>query len=267
MVATVEVLGCAQDGGIPHVGCECDRCSQARTNPEKQRYASAIELISETEERYLFDATPDVRFQITTVPDGVFLSHAHLGHLPGVLHFGTEVADTANIPIYCTSGMADLIRGNAPFTLLLERDNITIERIEDSTQVDICDTTVTPRAVTHREAFPTGTVSFVLEGSERTLYYVSDIDRWTKNAKRLISEADIALIDGTFWSRTDIDRFDAVPHPAIRESLDELDDIDTEVYFTHFDHTNPVLRETSSERQKLEERGFHLVERGMTFEI
>ena len=263
---TVEVLGTAQDAGVPHVGCRCDRCEPARASPEVRRTASALMLETDGN-RYLFDATPDLPTQIADVPDGVFLTHAHLGHLPGLLYFGREAADAADLPVYCTAGLADLIRENAPFSALVAEDCIDLRAVEDRSTVTAGDVDVTPTAVTHREAFPTGTLSYRIEGPRRSLYYVSDVDEWTDDVLEEIARADVALVDGTFWSPDELDRVAEVPHPPVRESMDAFADLETRVLFTHLNHTNPILDPDSAERDRLETRGYGVAEAGQRFEL
>lgn len=267
MAPLVEVLGCAQDAGVPHLGCECDACSRAREDPSAIRYATALSLADGTGRRYLFDATPDLRFQVAAVPDGVFLTHAHLGHLPGLLVLGREGVDATGVPVYCTQGLADVIRANDPLALLVERGTVSLTVVADGEPVTLGDVTVTPRAVPHRESLPTGTLSYEVSGPERTLYYASDVDEWTAPTVEHVAAADVALVDGTFWSGDEIGRVDEVPHPPMEASMERLADVDTDVRFVHLNHTNPVLDPDSPERGALVDRGFAVAERGTTVEL
>jgi pyrroloquinoline quinone biosynthesis protein B len=223
--------------------------------------------VNDGDRTYLLDATPDVRFQIATVPDGVFLSHAHLGHLSGLLHFGKEAVDTNDLPVYCTPGMGDVIRENAPFSLLVDWNTVDLHHVEDGNRVELGKGWIELRRVAHREALPTGTLSFFIAGTDRNLYYVSDIDEWTDAALASVREADVALVDGTFYSRDELDRIESVPHPTMRDTMDRLADTTTDVYFTHLNHSNPALRPDTDARQELQNRGFGVVERGDTFEL
>ncbi|PSQ10554.1 hypothetical protein BRC93_09035 [Halobacteriales archaeon QS_5_70_15] len=79
------------------------------------------------------------------------------------------------------------------------------------------------------------------------------------------STVDIGGVDGTFWGPGELDRYGDVPHPAISHSMDVLDPTRTEIYFTHLNHTNPVLQPGSEERRRVEERGFHVADRADSF--
>jgi pyrroloquinoline quinone biosynthesis protein B len=264
-MATVEILGVAQDAGVPHLGCRCGTCASARANPERRRYASAIRL--DDGGRYLFDATPDVRFQLATVPDGVFLTHAHLGHLPGLLYFGQESVATDELPVYATPGLKDVIREEAPHRLLVEQQHVDLQPVTDQTTVPLETATVTAIQVPHRESLPTKTLAYRIDGQHASLLYMTDIDTLTPHAESLIRDVDVALLDGTFWNENEIDRVEEVPHPTVESSIAALDDVSTDVFFTHLNHTNPLLDPDSDARETLESTGFRIAERGHTFEL
>lgn len=261
----VRVLGNVQDGGVPHLGCSCGVCERARTDPAKQKYASSL-LLTGDSTRYLIDATPDIRFQLRgDAINGVFLTHEHLGHLPGLLYFGTEALDTAQLPVYCTPQLAAFIRTNEPFAQLVDRGQITLTTIQPDSTTGIAGGTVGMYEVPHRNVHAE-TVAYRVAG-DRSLLYMSDVDTWTDQSRRLVADADIALVDGCFWDSDELDRFEAVPHPAITHSMDVLDPAETDIYFTHLNHTNPVLEPESGERQQVEARGFHVAEQGDAFSL
>src|SRR6185295_5628427 len=88
----VVVLGTAQDGGIPHAACSCPHCKAARTDPARHRDVASLAIfVPSSGQRFLVDATPDLRTQLTRLPDapghaagkvdrhpvdGVLLTHA-----------------------------------------------------------------------------------------------------------------------------------------------------------------------------------------------
>lgn len=262
---TVEVIGTAQDAGVPHIGCHCDHCESARTSEEQQRYATAV-LLSDGGE-YLFDATPDIRFQISTVPDGVFLTHAHLGHLPGLLFFGQEAANAERTPVYAAEGLNDVIRNSPPLNLLIKQDNLTLNDFSSHASVEFNDVRVESHSVEHRESLPTDTLAYMIEGPNRSLLYMTDIDEWNPTTQQLVEQADIALVDGTFWSESELKRTEEVPHPYVKDSIRKLDPERTEIYFTHLNHTNPLLNRNSSEYDRIKNAGFDIASSGTKFKL
>lgn len=256
-------LGTAQDGGVPHLGCQCDACSTARDDPNAQRLSASLQVYDEKRGiNYIFDASPDIRFQIESdYIDGIFLSHGELGTTTGLLYLGKESINANMVPVYCTAGVTEFLEDNYAYRLLIDRNNIVVNEFASDQEVEVMGLTVTPIEVVHRYV-PTDTHAFRIDSGEKTLFYITDIDYWTDEALEQVENADIAVVDGTFWSEEEIDRFERVPHPPIKESLEKLADMDTEIYFTHINHTNPVLDPDSPERQQVEDAGFHIAEEG-----
>ena len=88
----VIVLGVAQDGGYPHLGCEKECCTKAWANDSLKKNVVALALVDPIEKKwYLFEATPDIHKQLQLfktltkgiynyLPSGIFITHAHIGH-------------------------------------------------------------------------------------------------------------------------------------------------------------------------------------------
>lgn len=61
----VVILGTAQDGGHPQAGCEKSCCATTYRNPKEKHWVSSIALVDpQTNERWIFDATPDFTEQL-----------------------------------------------------------------------------------------------------------------------------------------------------------------------------------------------------------
>lgn len=264
----VEVLGNVQDGGVPHLGCECDICERARKNSKRMLGTSILlrENDKENSVKYLIDVTPDVRHQIKgSYLDGVFIPHAQLGHITGLLYFGEEGLDADGLNVYCSEGVEDFLMKNDPFRFLIDRRNISIESFSDE-DIEIQGASIEAVCLHHSQTNHK-TSGYMIKGDDKKLFYLSDVTEFNDRSKEKISEADIAIIDGTFWSKDELDRYEEVPHPTIQNSMEKFSDLETEIYFTHFNHTNPVLRDDSDERKELEERGFNFAEKGLEFRI
>ncbi len=266
----IEVLGNVQDGGVPHLGYETEINEEARKNPEKRKYVTSIILKedgSEDSPRYLIDATPDIRFQIKAgYLDGIFVPHSQLGHITGLLYFGQEGVDTSGLPVYCNDAVKNFLMKNDPFRFLIDRENLSITEFNDGDIQEIQGGKIESREVPHSH-ISRNTTSYMIEGENKKLYYLPDINEFNEDAINSIKEADITIIDGTFWDEEEIDRYEEVPHPTIKQTMEQMKDFDTEIYFTHINHTNPVLIEDSRERREMEEKGFKIVEKGQEFEI
>src|SRR5262245_36059173 len=96
----VLILGIAQDGGYPHIGCTKEHCRIAWENDSLARNVVSIAVVDPANKKwYLFEATPDLTKQLhlfseltdhayNFLPDGIFLTHAHIGHYTGLMELG-----------------------------------------------------------------------------------------------------------------------------------------------------------------------------------
>jgi len=266
----LEILGSTQDGGVPHLGCGCQVCKKAREDNQKSRYGSSILLKENSDEdsvRYLIDATPDIRQQLKGYYlDGVFLPHESLGHTTGILYFGEEGIDSEGLNVYCNEDVENFLMKNDPYRLLVDKGNIELQSFEDGDRQDIQGGIIEAKTY-HHPQFGHETTAYTIKCEEKTAFYLPDITEFTDEIIKTIKEADIAIIDGTFWSRDEIDRYEEVPHPPIKETIEKMKDYDTEVYFTHINHTNPVLIPDSEERKQVEENGFKIAEEKMEIDL
>lgn len=283
----VRVLGIAQDGGLPHAACSCDRCALARRDPSYRGHVASLALVLPVADQiYLFDATPDLREQLAALADlrpgpgdqvdrhpvdGVFLTHAHIGHYLGLAFFGYEAIHTSALPVMATPRMSEYLRSNGPWSQLVELENIVLSDLApgDSRQLDDS-VTVTAVKAPHRDEYA-DTLGYLIAGPQRTLFYLPDTDSWVAwqtPVTELLEQVDIALLDGTFYSVDELPgrRVEQIGHPLIEHSMDLLqslvDDRKLEVFFTHLNHSNPALDQDGEARRTIESRGFRVLEEG-----
>ncbi|MDX1388427.1 MAG: MBL fold metallo-hydrolase [Acidobacteriota bacterium] len=283
----VVVVGSAQDGGVPHAGCDCSRCQSARHDPARRRYVASLAIcLPGTSEIFLIDATPDVGEQLEMVRDlrsppagavdrtpvdGVFLTHAHIGHYLGLAWFGYEVMHTRELPVYATKSVLSFLESNGPWDQLVRLGNIAPVEIAPGNPVELgSGVSVTAIAVPHRDEY-TDTVGFIVAGPDTRLLYVPDTDGWDGWAPPLtavLDEIDVALLDGTFFSAGELPGRDlsSIGHPLI---VDTMDLLETEVakgrprvFFVHLNHSNPALEPESAEAKEIARRGFRVAREG-----
>lgn len=280
----LKVLGTIQDGGIPHMGCSKKCCANYFENKSIRIGVSSIGVSNfKYETNYIVDATPDVNFQLqaligNTNPseklDGIFLTHAHMGHYAGLLNFGRESLNSNNIPVYLMPKFFDFISNNGPWDQLVSLNNIKLQRIYNNEKVILHNNlSFTPILVPHRDEY-SETVGYLIEGNKKIALYIPDIDKWAKwniSITEMIKNVDYAFLDGTFFDEKEINNRDIseIPHPFIIESLElfnNLENIDkAKVYFIHLNHTNPVLNKNSEEYKRVILSGFNIAEPGMEF--
>ena len=269
------VLGTLQDGGSPHMGCEKDCCKTI--NPDKK--VVSLGLIDPlSKKKFLFEATPDFVAQTNVLngllpssgkktPDGIFITHAHIGHYAGLMFLGREAMNSNSVPVYAMPKMKIFLENNGPWSQLVSLKNIQINPMAEGKWEHISPSLkVKPILVPHRDEF-SETVGFIIEGPHKKLLFIPDIDKWEKwktDIVSLIKEVDHALIDGTFFSAAEVGNRNIaeIPHPLVQESMQLFDSLPAKekekIMFIHFNHTNPLLTEESEEARLVKGKGFRI---------
>lgn len=287
----VKVTGTAQDGGIPHIGCFCSNCLRAWNDPRYSRLVASLALFDLNESKSFFiDVTPDVRKQTRMVrdrldsknrekrfrPDGILLTHAHIGHYTGLMFYGYEAQSTDRLPVYCSQRMGTYLSQNGPWSQLVDRKNIVLETISPGKSYPLTpQITISAFQVPHREEF-SDTLGFKIEGPKRSLLYIPDIHdwkTWDRSIADEVRDVDFALIDGTFFSPEELPSRDlsSIGHPFIADSMELLLDVarygKTRIYFTHLNHSNLALDPAGEAGKIMEKSAFGLAEDGMEFPL
>ncbi|MEO6709314.1 MAG: MBL fold metallo-hydrolase [Planctomycetota bacterium] len=278
------VLGTAQDGGLPQIGCDEELCRNARADSGSRRLATSLLLADpRSGKRWLFDAGPDLREQVERARghpasrrsegerpalfDGVFLTHAHVGHYVGLVQLGREIYGAHGLPVWCTPRMGEFLSSNGPWSLLVESQSIALSSMPLDREVELApDLFVSALLVPHRDEF-SDTLAFVIRGPHASLCYLPDIDKWERwdlRLEDLLARVDFALIDGTFFADGEVQgrAMSEIPHPFIIETLQRLSAaparLRAKVIFTHLNHTNPATAPGSSADQLIRSAGMRV---------
>ena len=280
----ITILGIAQDGGFPHIGCQKECCDlYYKGELPKQKVVSLGLIDKESNQKFLFEATPDISTQLAdleknhlktnTIIDGVFITHAHIGHYAGLLYFGREALGKKDIPVYVMPKMKNFLQKNGPWSQLIDLQNIACSDLQkDSTITVSSSLKVTPFLVPHRDEF-SETVGYRIDGKNKSALFIPDINKWEvweKNIVKEVAKVDYAFIDATFYKDGEINRpMSEIPHPFIEETIelfkDETIQTKNKVVFIHFNHTNPALQPNSIERNELELLGYRVATEGDVF--
>jgi pyrroloquinoline quinone biosynthesis protein B len=263
------VLGIAQDGGVPHIGCRQELCVAARRHPERRRRVASLGLVDERSgRRYLIDATPDLPSQLESLHggrgwpdrarpvDAIFLTHAHAGHYAGLLYLGREALGARGVPVHATPRMARFLRENGPWSQLVSLGQIDLRELPPGQPMALApDLEVTPFAVPHRDEL-SDTVGYRVRGPSRTLLFIPDIDKWERWERRVEDEVagvDTALVDGTFFEEGELPgrSLAEIPHPLVEETAARLGRVRARVFLVHLNHTNRLLWDGAARRRLL----------------
>lgn len=282
------ILGTVQDAGSPHIACTKDCCSNLFNNPEPGRKVVSLGLVDpQNNKSYIFDATPDFPWQMKKLkqyssfsdketPDGIFLTHAHIGHYTGLMYLGREAMGSNNISVYAMLKMKDFLESNGPWSQLVTLKNISIQQIQNKQKLELSSNiSVEPFLVPHRDEF-SETVGYKITGPNKKALFIPDIDKWGKwdeNITYQILEVDYAFLDASFYDSKELDNRDIseIPHPFIIESIEKFKDLaaseKNKIHFIHFNHTNPVLNRNSTQAQTVLSKGFNIAEIYSVFEL
>ena len=282
------VLGTTQDAGSPQIGCARSCCAQLSPEEAARRMVVSLGLIDRSQERkYMIEATPDLPAQLDALNkldenkggkllDGLFLTHAHIGHYSGLMYLGKEAMDAQQMPVHVMPRMASFLSSNGPWEQLVERGNIRLEELEEGQWKELSELlSIRSFRVPHRDEY-SETVGFEISGPHKKVLFIPDIDKWEKWSKDIAQEikaVDLAFVDATFFSGAELPNRDMseIPHPSVRESMERLSVLSEKdrrkVHFIHFNHTNPLLKAGSPEMEIVQEMGFQVAQNGSVHPI
>ena len=277
------VLGITQDAGYPQAGCIKECCEAYWQGKEEKEFVVSLALVDRTSNQYwLFEATPDIIGQLHALqqylgspgynPNGIFLTHAHIGHYTGLMYLGREAMGANNIPVWVMPRMDSFLRNNGPWSQLVSLHNIRLQPLKADSSVSLNSyLKVTPIKVPHRDEF-SETVGFIIESNSKKVLFIPDIDKWERWDRNIIDEikkVDVAFLDGTFYKNGELPGRDMseIPHPFVEESIKKFSSLPagerSKIIFIHFNHTNPLLKKHSKEKDELQKQGFRVAEEGM----
>ncbi len=282
------ILGTLQDGGAPHAGCRKHCCKRLFLHPDKAFKVVSLGLADRANNQtWLFEATPDFAQQAKTLrnlaapdhkeaPDGIFLTHAHIGHYSGLMYLGKEAMNTSEVRVFAMPRMKTFLAQTGPWSQLVSNKNISLAELQDDGDISLsANVRVRPFAVPHRDEY-SETVGYIITGPSRKALFIPDIDKWEKwktDIRAAIAGVDYAFVDGTFYDGAEIANRDisTIPHPFIIESMTLFADLEPaekkKIYFIHFNHTNPVIHEGSVQHRQVIQNGFNVAKIGKQFKL
>jgi pyrroloquinoline quinone biosynthesis protein B len=278
------VLGIAQDAGVPQAGCDNDCCRAAWADPARRQHPASLGLVDpETQQRWVLDVTPAFPDQLRLLsqhtpwaaggpPDGVLLTHAHIGHYAGLVHLGREVMGARGVQVYAMPRMAAFLTEHGPWSQLVQLGNVSLVPVSAGSPLALSPSLqVTALVVPHRDEF-SETVGWVVKGPERSLLWLPDIDkwsRWERDLAQVLATVDVAYVDATFFDGAELPGRDMaeIPHPFIIETMALAEGLPAaeraKIRLVHLNHSNPALWAGSAARQRLEAAGLRVAEPGV----
>ena len=276
----IYILGNTQDAGLPHIGCQHPFCED-NFNVYEEHYTTSIAVVNSDLRKYiLFEATPDITYQLNylknnifqefLLPESLYITHAHIGHYTGLMYFGREALGSKNLLVKVLPKMSKFLQTNGPWSQLVAINNIQIQDTSFGiSNKELTNISVTPIQVPHRDEY-SETAGYIIQGKNKKALFIPDIDKWEKWDKdltQLVEEFDYLLLDATFYDSKEINRdISEIPHPLVAETIDLLSGLNikdrNKVYFIHMNHTNMMLDPDSELSKLVTSKGFNIARLG-----
>ncbi len=302
------LLGTAAGGGLPQWNCNCPNCREARAGSARivPRTQSSVAVSADDKAWFLLNASPDLRAQLENTPrlhprakrprstniEAVLLTNADLDHTLGLL----LMREGGEIRIHATSQVRKaLTRGislaptlqsfsgicwtQPPCKLspLLYRD-----RSRSGLQYQAINVVgKPPRFMRGRRSNGFGhSVGYriVDEKSGGRLLFLPDVAILDEQTIEALSDCDVLLFDGTFWSENEMQKLGVgslsakhmghIPISGRQGSLKQLAPLQvSRKIYTHINNTNPILRKSSPEYAAVRAVGVEVGRDGMEMVI
>lgn len=281
----IMVLGVAQDGGFPHLGCEKECCKKAWENDSLKKNVVSLAIVHPVLKKWwMIEASPDINKQLhlfrnltdgqfNYLPEGIFITHAHIGHYTGLMQLGREVMNTKEIPVTVLPKMKKFIENNGPWSQLVSLKNISLFQLDTDKNLMLApDLEISAFTVPHRDEF-SETAGFKIRAGLKNYLFIPDIDKWQKWDKKIVEEVkkcDVAFVDATFYSMDELKgrKMEEVPHPLVTETMElfskEKPEVKSKLVFIHFNHTNKIMYDSVT-KEMVQQQWYKVAEQGRKY--
>ncbi len=301
----IKVLGSAAGGGFPQWNCHCKNCRGVRngTMQTQCRTQSSIAVSDDGGSWVLCNASPDIARQLLNSPElhkpevlrgtgigAIILTDSQIDHSAGLL----SLREGCPHQVWCTPEVhQDLSSGFPVFHLLshwnggliyhpitpLKRFNPGVCPAIQFTAIPLL-SNAPPYSSYRNRPLPGHNVALFVEDSRsgKTLFYAPGLSEPDKDLLLWMQRADCLLVDGTLWSDNElaasgIDGHSGkeMGHLALAEEQGLANLVASlpaeRKILIHINNTNPILDETSAERQALTKMGIEVSWDGMMIEL
>lgn len=308
----VKILGSAAGGGFPQWNCVCPNCSGLRQGSlrAQARTQTQIAFSPLPDVWFLVCASPDLRSQILDTRElhpaqdkpgspvaGVFLPSADVDAVMGLLH----LREFQSFLVFATPAVHRILRDENPIFHVLDRPTLPVQwqtlvihqRVgyhlsgKNGNAPAFFFTTVPLGAnfpdyasdkLGPKSALADASVAFLFEQGEKKLFVAPSLPVGSNSWTRFADSADVALLDGTFWSDDELLASGRTNRTAKEIGHVPLSDPEgllakyrqnscSRKILIHINNTNPVLNEDSPEHARVTQAGFEIAYDGLTFEL
>jgi pyrroloquinoline quinone biosynthesis protein B len=298
----LKLLGTAAGGGFPQWNCACSLCHLSRSNPvivPPRLHLQAV-LSGVGPERFLINASPDLKFQMESYPplhptpecgprnspvSGILLTGADLDQVLGLL----LLREFQPLRVYATALTRRILEANSFFRMLQRVPaQLTWAEIVPGKPFQIGESIVCTPIPMHGglpyyanslrrggqalEDAPAN-IGLLIESGGRRIAYTPSLPQITGELQAIYNACDLILVDGTFWSDTELSQthegtplaraIGHIPMSGLDGTMDLLRSVSRpQKVFIHINNTNPVLDPRSPERRIVEESGWRIADDG-----
>ncbi|WP_416980161.1 pyrroloquinoline quinone biosynthesis protein PqqB [Streptomyces sp. T028] len=299
----LQLLGTAAGGGIPQWNCACPGCSGARAHPERRRRHASLAVRTDEGRWYLVNATPDIGDQIEAHPAlhpgpgprqtpiaGVVLTDAELDHTLGIARLREADALEIHATPPVRRALEDRLRLGevlAPYTALTWRE-LTCHGARSLGPPDeglrITAVPVSAKRPRYAADAPEDedeawvvALRLYEPATGRTAVYAPAVAVWSDALHQVAAEADVVIVDGTFWDeeeprRTGISSRTAtgmghLPIDGPGGTAAVLATLSARCYYTHLNNTNPLVDPTAAQHKRLARLGIEVADDELVIEL
>ena len=298
----IHVLGSAAGGGFPQWNCNCPQCNAVRDGSPHHvaRTQSSIAVTANETDWLLINASPDVLQQIKAFPAlqparalrdtgiaAVLLMDAQIDHTTGLLMLREH---RQKLPLYCHPLVReDLSTGNPLFKVLEHYCGIDWQALQLQTAFQVPGLSGlqfealplisnAPPYSPHRDKpQPGDNVGLKVrdDKSGKTLFYAPGLGQMEPHVWQAMQQADCVLVDGTLWTDDEMIALGAskktsramghMPQSGADGMIEWMDKLPAHVrkILIHINNTNPILDDSSPQRQILTAHGIEVAFDGM----
>jgi pyrroloquinoline quinone biosynthesis protein B len=308
----LKILGSAAGGGFPQWNCSCNQCVGVRagTLQGRQRTQAQAAVSADLSRWLLLNASPDLRQQIISAPElapkggarnspiiAVVLTSADVDAVMGLLH----LREFQPLQIFSTLGVRRAVTEENSLFRVLNRshppvrwENLPLDRLVPLAAASPADkkTGLFCKAVSLNGSYPDyvsdslrqtlspeeAVIGLSLVSNEKRVFYAPNLpgigDLW----QRSVEEADVAILDGTFWKDDELNAIQKGTKSARQMGHLPLwgdrgllrtpfRPSKTKRVLTHINNTNPILSEQSEECRFVRQSGWEIAYDGMEFSL
>jgi pyrroloquinoline quinone biosynthesis protein B len=307
----VKILGSAAGGAFPQWNCACPNCHSFRagTFQGKARSQTQVAVSADNRNWFLLGASPDLRSQIESTPElqpqngirqspiaGTVLANADIDHVLGLL----LLRELQPLRIHATASIRRILHeDNSMFAMLHRFANQAfwtdftpneIFPLRDSVDKN---SGIKCRALSLGTHFPAyvsterqqtlaaneASLGFIIESpTGKRLAYMPAVPEISGALITEFENADVLLLDGTFWSDDELVRIQGsgqtasqmghVPVSGTEGTLVRLAQLrrPRKIYL-HINNTNPMLNEAGPEYRHVRDAGWEIAEDGWQFDL